>query len=339
MKRGKISKTRPKRNFWQGKRVLVTGGTGFIGSHLTEMLVARGAKVTVVGKEKRREVRFLDLKNPSIVYREVDLSSLGFRIIEVCRGKDVVFHLAARVAGIGYNSTHPATMLRDNLALALTIFEAARQAKVCRMQFVSSACVYPRYCTIPTPETEGFSEEPEPTNFGYGWAKRMGEVLAKTFAEEHGMKVSIVRPYNAYGPRDNFEPETSHVIPALIRRVVGGENPLVVWGDGSPTRSFLYVEDFARGLLEAVEKYPVPDPVNIGTDEEITIKDLVSLMIKLFGSRARILFDKTKPNGQPRRNCDTRKAKAKIGFRARVPLREGLMRTIEWYKREVKIQS
>ena len=334
---GKKAKTR--KSFWKGKRVLVTGGNGFVGSHLTEILLTQGAGVTVVGREKPSGVRFLDLKNPSIRYHSVDLSSTRPTVISLCRNKDVVFHLAARVAGIGYNSTHPATMLRDNLAMAMTMFEAARLAQVPRMQFVSSACVYPRFCTIPTPESEGLLDEPEPTNYGYGWAKRMGEILARSYADEYGMKISIVRPYNGYGPRDNFDPRTSHVIPALIRRVVSGENPVVVWGDGSPTRSFLYVSDFARGLMEAVEKYPEPDPVNIGTEEEIRIGDLAKLVVELSGSKAQVIFDTTRPNGQPRRNCDTRKAKEKIGFTARVPLREGLKKTIEWYRKSVGLSA
>jgi len=320
-------------SFWREKRVLVTGGTGFIGSHLTELLVTSGARITVIGRETEARVRFLDLKDSAVAYRRVDLMRLSKPLTELFTGQDVVFHLAARVAGIGYNSTHPATMLHDNLALTLTALEAARIGGVKRFQYVSSACVYPRHCTIPTPETEGFSGDPEPTNFGYGWAKRMGEVLARTYGDEHGLEVSIVRPYNGYGPRDNFDPETSHVIPALIRRVVGGEDPVVVWGDGSSTRSFLYVEDFARGLLEACEKYPVADPVNIGSDEEISIQDLVKLIIEISGSKAGIRFDRSKPNGQPRRNCDTRKATEKIGFVAKVSLREGLKKTIEWYKK------
>ena len=319
--------------FWRKKRVLVTGGTGFVGSHLTELLIKKGARVSIIGMEAPNRVRNLNLTVSDVNYHRIDASKLSGRLVRFFQGHDIIFHLAARVAGIGYNSTHPATMLHDNLALTLTALEAARIGGVKRFQYVSSACVYPRHCTIPTPETEGFSGDPEPTNFGYGWAKRMGEVLARTYGDEHGLEVSIVRPYNGYGPRDNFDPETSHVIPALIKRVVGGEDPVVVWGDGSSTRSFLYVEDFARGLLEAGEKYPVADPVNIGSDEEISIKDLVKLIIEISGSQAKISFDTSKPNGQPRRNCDTRKAREKVGFTARVPLREGLKKTIEWYKK------
>ena len=326
------------KNFWKGKRVLVTGGTGFVGSHLTELLVTSGAYITVIGRETGDHPGFLDLKHSAVSYHRVDLMRLSKPLTDLFMGQDIVFHLAARVAGIGYNVAHPATMLRDNLTLTHTTLEATRLGGVKRFQFVSSACVYPRHCTIPTPETEGFVGDPEPTNYGYGWAKRMGEVLTKTYAEEFHFEVSIVRPYNGYGPRDNFDPETSHVIPALIKRVIGGEDPVIVWGDGSSTRSFLYVEDFARGILEACEKYPVADPINIGSQEEISIKELVALIIEISGSKAGVRFDRSKPNGQPRRNCDTRKATEKIGFMARVPLREGLKETIEWYRKSLKLK-
>lgn len=333
------SKRAKARDYWKGKRVFVSGGAGFIGSYLTERLVKSEARVTVVGKEREEAVRFIDVSDDSIDYHTLDLLEPSKKLVRLLAGQEVVFHLAARVAGIGFNSKHPATMLRDNLAMTLSVLEASRLVEVPRFQFVSSACVYPRFCTVPTPETEGFLDEPEPTNYGYGWAKRMGEVLTKTFADEHGLEVSIVRPYNGYGPRDNFDPETSHVIPALIRRVVGGEDPVVVWGDGTPTRSFLYVEDFARGLMEAVERYPVADPVNIGSDEEVSIKDLVELVLELSGSNAKVAFDTSKPNGQPRRKCDTRKARKKIGFQSRVSLRAGLARTIQWYREEMKSKT
>lgn len=322
-------------NFWQGKRVVVTGGAGFIGSHLTKRLVKKGAWVTVMGRRPLTQINSLASLSPkAFTYVTLDLGRPTPRLFSLLKGQDIVFHLAGRIAGIEFNRNHPATMLRDNLRQTLNILEIARKAKIDRFQFVSSACVYPRFCTIPTPESEGFLDEPEPTNYGYGWAKRIGEVLAKTYAQEYGMKISIVRPYNCYGPFDNFAPETSHVIPALIKRVIGGENPVIVWGDGTPTRSFLYVEDLARGLMAAVEKYPEPDPINLGTEEEISIKDLIKLIIKISGRKSRIVFDKTKPNGQPRRNCDTRKAREKIGFKAKINLSEGLKRTLVWYQQD-----
>ena len=174
--------------------------------------------------------------------------------------------------------------------------------------------------------------EPEPTNGGYGWAKRMAELLGIYYAQEFGMKVGIVRPYNAYGPRDHFDPESSHVIPALIKRIMDGENPIVVWGSGKQSRAFLYVDDFAEGLIQAIEKYPVPDPVNIGTDEEISIGNLVKKILQISKSKARVVFDTSKPDGSPRRNCDNTKAKEKIGFTAQTSLTHGLEKTIQWYQ-------
>jgi len=319
-------------NFYKHKMIIVTGGAGFIGSHLVEMLVEQGAFVRVVGTQPPSQLKFLQDVKASIDYHQVDLLSPLDSYQSLFKNQTLVFHLAARVAGIEYNRHHPATMLRDNSQMALNVFEAARIAKVDRIQFVSSACVYPRYCTIPTPESEGFLDEPEPTNYGYGWAKRFGELVAKTYAQEFKLGVSIVRPYNCYGPRDDFNPATSHVIPALIRRVLSKEDPIVVWGDGTATRSFLYVEDFARGLTEAMEHYPQPDAVNIGTNEEVTIKELIELIVKISGVKSNIEFDSTKPNGQPRRNCNTAKAINKIGFKAKVDLATGLKNTIEWYQ-------
>ena len=220
----------------------------------------------------------------------------------------------------------------DNIQIAKNLIEASLKNNVERFLVVSSACVYPRHCLIPTPEEEGFKDDPEPTNLGYGWAKRVMELMGRFYEMEYGMKVGIARPYNAYGPRDDFDPATSHVIPGIIRRVFEGENPLVVWGSGKQTRSFLYVEDFARGLIEVIEKYPKADPINIGTDEEITIGDLAKMIVELSGKEIEIKFDTEKPDGQPRRNCDTKKAKKLAGFEAKTKLKIGLRETILWYK-------
>lgn len=319
------------KNFWNGKKVLVTGGGGFIGSHVVEKLVERGATVTVLdnfqngSKKNLKEV----LKKITIIKGDCSDQKIAEK---ACKGKDVVMNLAARVGGIEYNRTHQATMMRDNLPLETVMLEAARKAKVERFLVVSSACVYPRNCSVPTPESEGFMDEPEPTNGGYGWAKRMAEKMGKYYAEEFGMKVAIVRPYNCYGPRDHFDPEVSHVIAALIKRVIDGENPVVVWGTGKQTRAFLYVEDLAEGMITAIEKYPVPDPINLGTNDEVSIKQLIEKILKITGEKAKVTFDKTKPDGSPRRNSDNKKAKGKIGFTAKIPLDEGLTRTIAWYK-------
>jgi GDP-L-fucose synthase len=319
--------------YWDRKKVLVTGGGGFIGSHVVERLLAagRGARVTVAdrpGPVKRRnlaavwkDVRFVaaDLSDPAACRR-------------ACRGQDVVINMAASVGGVGWNSAHPASLFRDNMAIGLNVIEAARRAGVARYLVVSTACVYPHDCAIPTPETEGFKDAPELTNQGYGWAKRMHEYAGRAYAEEYGMSVAIARPYNAYGPRDHFDPARSHVIAALVKRVCDGENPVKVWGDGSATRSFLYVDDFARGLLEVAEKYPKADPLNIGADEETSMKALAEMIARLAGAGARLVFDPSKPSGQPRRRCDVAKARAAIGFEAKVGLREGLAKTIAWYR-------
>lgn len=320
-------------NFFQNKLVLVTGGPGFIGSHLVESLVKLKAKVTVPSRQPHpgflapvlSKINLLngDLKNPHFTDK-------------ILLDQDYVFHLAAHVGGIHYNKAHPATLLHENLLPTVNLLHSAREKKIKKILLVSSACVYPRFCTIPTPESEGFKDEPEPTNYGYGWSKRFAEVLAKTYYHEFKLPVVIVRPYNAYGPRDNFDPAQSHVIPALVKRICDGEDPFVVWGDGSPTRSFIYVTDIVAGMLAAMEKQSRPDPINLGTTEEISIKDLAALIIKLAKTKTQIKFDQTKPNGQPRRNCDTTKAKKLLNFSPKIKLSQGLPEVIRYYRQHVQ---
>lgn len=319
-----------KTQFWINKKVLVTGGTGFIGSHVTEKLVKAGAKVTVLDHIKSEK-----LENIKLVKDKLELINGNIDNIEtargICLGQEVVINMAAHVGGIEYNRTHQGSILRDNLLIACNMLEGARLAKVERFLQVSSACVYPGDAIIPTPESEGLKGEPESTNGGYGWGKRMSELLSKYYVEQFKMNIGIVRPYNCYGPRDHFDPKVSHVIPALMRRVFEGENPLVVWGSGNQTRAFLYVEDLAEGILLATEKYCIPDAINLGTDEEVSIKELIAMILKIANLRREIVFDTTKPDGSPRRNSDNSKAKEKIGFRAKVKLRDGLEKTIKWY--------
>ncbi len=321
--------------FWKSKKVLVTGGTGFIGSHVVEKLVEMRAKVTVLDNLQNGKIKNISSLKDRVRFIKGNCADIK-DALAACKNQEVVMNLAARVGGIEYNRTHQATMLRDNLTIATTMMEAARRAGVERYLVVSSACVYPRTCSMPTPESEGFVDEPEPTNGGYGWAKRMAEKLGMYYAEEFGMKVAIVRPYNAYGPRDHFDPAVSHVIAALIKRVFDGENPLVVWGSGKQTRAFLYVDDLARGMIEAIEHYPKPDPVNLGTDEEVTIRELVEKIVRLSGKSPTVVFDTTKPDGSPRRNSDNTKAKENIGFVAKTRLDEGLEKTIMWYQKTIK---
>lgn len=319
-------------SFWLDKKVLVTGGAGFVGSYVVELLLERGAKVTVADRIASGVPQNLVEFAANVKLKNVDLGDLN-QAAECCRGQEVVVNMAARTGGVGFNTGHPGTVFRDNVIMNTNMLEAARLADAERFLVVSSSCVYPPDATVPTPETEGFRGDPEPVNFGYGWAKRLAEIQARTYAEEFGMQIAIARPYNAYGPRAQFDPELSHVVAALIKRVFDGQNPVLVWGDGEQERAFLHVRDFARGLLETVEKYPVCDPVNIGTDEETKIKDLVNLIIKLSGKDVQPFFDASKPAGSPRRNCDTTKAKEKVGFVAEIGLAEGLRETIDWYRR------
>jgi len=321
---------RPSQAFWKDKKVLVTGGTGFIGSHVVENLVSFGSKVTVFDRMNNGVIKNIEYLKNKVKFVCGDCTNI-IDAKNACKNQEIVLNLAAHVGGIEYNIFHQATMLRDNLLIATIMLDAALVNKVERFLVVSSACVYPRECKIPTPETEGFILEPEPTNGGYGWGKRMAELLGRYYAQQFGMKVGIIRPYNCYGPRDNFDPKVSHVIPGLIKRVLNGENPVVVWGSGRQTRAFLYVEDLARGMILAIERYPVPDPINLGADEEVSIKDLVGKIILISGKKSKIKFDTSKPNGSPRRNSDNKKAKEKLGFQAGVSLTEGLKRTIQWY--------
>lgn len=317
------------KNFWKDRKVLVTGGAGFIGSFTVELLVEKGARVSITTRSGDLE-NLKSLKGNIKVFRG-DLCDFKFASSAV-KGKEVVLNLASRVAGIQYNIKHPAEMFMENVQIAKNVIDAARINKVERFLVTSSACVYPRNSTIPTPESDGFLDDPEPSNLGYGWAKRVAELMGKFYSMEYGMKIAIARPYNAYGPRDNFDSDYSHVIPGLIKRGFDGENPLIVWGSGKQTRSFLFATDFAKGLLDVTQKQATCDPINIGSSEEVTIADLARMIVELSGLKTKIIFDKNKPDGQPRRVCDTSKAKKMIGFRAKVPLRDGLERTIKWYK-------
>src|SRR3989344_2284646 len=272
-------------DFYRDKKVLITGGAGFIGSHLTELLVARGAQVTVPIRVKTK-LDFLEGVRDKISIIPADLTD-PVATDKIMQGQEIVFNLAAAKGGGILNSIkHQASLFRDNMAPFLNTLDSARTAGVELFLVVSSACVYPKETSHPTPEEEGFKDAPEPSNAGYGWSKRMEEYLGRAYEEEFGMKIAIARPFNAYGPRDDFFASTSHVIPGLIKRVLSGENPLVVWGSGSQTRSFLYVTDSAQGLLDVCEKYAVADPLNLGSSEEISIGNLARLLIELTGSKA-----------------------------------------------------
>jgi GDP-L-fucose synthase len=319
--------------FWPDKKVLVTGGTGFIGSHLVEMLVAAGVRVRVIGRLRKGS-----LDNLAAVRQEIEFLTGDISQLDVARraaaGQDIVMHLGAKLTGIGYNVVHSGDMFYQNAVVNLQMMEAARLENVERFLSVSSACVYRRTAPVPTGEAEGFIDDPEPTNFGYGWAKRVAEVQARAYAMEYPMQIAIVRPYNAYGPRDDFDWETSHVIPATIRKVFERER-VVVWGDGSQLRTFVHARDVASGMMLAIERHPQPDPINLSSDELVSVKDLVLMVRRMSGRDVPVEFDTSKPSGQAIRGADLSKAQALLGYRPQVSLEEGLAETIEWYRRHV----
>ncbi len=315
--------------FWRGRDVLVTGGAGFIGSHLAESLDRKGARVRVLdnfesGSQSNLAGFQSDFRRGDLLDRDT--------CEESCDGIDVVFNLAAKVAGVGYNVGHQADMFYRNSVLNLNMLEAARRKDVDRYVVVSSACVYEREAPVPTVEEDGFTGDPEPTNLGYGWAKRLAEVQARVYADQYGMKISIVRPYNTYGPRDHFDDANGHVIPTLIRKVWTADKEVNVWGNGQQRRSFVYVDDLVRGLLLSPELHPVPDPVNIGSDEEASSGEVVKTLIRISGKQLQLRFDESKPSGQNRRLPDLSKARKLLGYSPKVSLEEGLANTVRWYE-------
>lgn len=321
------------KDFYKSKRVLVTGGAGFIGSHVVEMLVDLGAIITVPVRKTTDKSSLASVRR-RIEIVEADLSDR--RDVEKCiTGKEVLLHLAAaKGGGIVHSMAHHGSLFKDNMSSFINVIETARQEAIPRFLVVSSACVYPREVEIPIHEYDGFTGIPEPTNAGYGWSKRMEEYMALAYADEFGMNVGIVRPFNAYGPRDDFFRVTNHVIPGLITRLYAGENPLVVWGTGRQTRSFLYTTDFARGVLMAGARVDVKGPLNLCSEEEISIGDLARLIVEASQLDVPIRFDTSKPDGQPRRAGDGQQARTLLAFRAEIPLSEGIRRTINWYKLE-----
>jgi GDP-L-fucose synthase len=251
--------------------------------------------------------------------------------VEMLRGVDVVLHLAADVGGIGYSDSHPADQYYNCLQMDLNIMEAARRAGVQKLVSVSSACAYPLDATCPLKEDELFQGEPQESNRAYGVAKRMMVAQAEAYHKQYGTDVAVVIAANAYGPGDNFDRETSHVIPALIRKCYENDE-LVVWGDGTPTRDFFYVDDFAEGVLLAAERLASPEPVNIGTNQETSISDLVDSIVRLTGFQGRVRFDPIMPNGQPRRVLDISRARDRMGYAPSVELDQGLKLTVDWFR-------
>ncbi|MDD5584061.1 MAG: NAD-dependent epimerase/dehydratase family protein [Candidatus Omnitrophica bacterium] len=319
-------------SYYKGKKVLVTGGCGFVGSYLTEFLVNDGALVTVADDLSRGTLSRVQTVEKKIKLLKLDLCDYD-NCLKACKNQEIVMNLAAKVTGIEYNRTHQADMFIANMILQQNVIRAAAASGVRRFLQVSTACIYPHDAHVPTPEHEGGRGTPEPTNAGYGWAKRMGEELAGYYAKESAMEVAIVRPFNAYGLRDHFDEGSSHVVPALIKRVLDGDDPVVVWGTGNQSRVFVHAKDIAQGMKIVTEKYAKADAVNLGHDQEITIRDLLELILKITGKHPRIIFDTSRPDGYPRRGADTTKLrKISGGWIPQTPLEEGVREMIEWFK-------
>lgn len=306
--------------FWRDQQVCVTGGAGFLGSFVLDELQKRGAEDIFVPR-----VEEYNLTEPDAVQRMLDDAQ-----------PDIIIHLAALAGGIGANQARPAEFFYQNLMMGVPLMHAAWEWGVKKFVAIGSICAYPKFAPIPFREEDLWKGYPEETNAPYGLAKKMLLVQAQAYRQQYDFNAIYLLPVNLYGPRDNFDLKSSHVIPALIRKCIEaqerGDERIVVWGDGSPTREFFYVQDAAHGIVLATERYNGKEPINLGSGMEISIKDLIHLIADLSGFQGEIVWDTTKPNGQPRRRLDTSRAKQYFGFKAKMPFDEGLRRTIDWYK-------
>jgi GDP-L-fucose synthase len=307
--------------FWKGRRICVTGGAGFLGSYILAGLKHRGAREVVAPSVKE-----FDLVQPEAVRKMLSEAQ-----------PDLVLHLAANVGGIGANRARPAEFFHDNLLMGVQMLHESWKAGVKKFVAVGTVCAYPKFTPVPFREQDLWNGYPEETNAPYGLAKKMLLVQAQAYRAQYGFNAIHLIPVNLYGPRDNFDLATSHVIPALIRKCLdaqrAGENTVVVWGDGTPTREFLFAEDAAEAILLAAERYDSPEPVNLGSGQEISIRDLAREIARLIGFEGRIVWDSTRPNGQPRRALDVTRAREEFGFVAKTSLEDGLRRTVEWYRK------
>jgi len=306
-------------SFWTDKRVLVTGGTGFLGSFVSDKLNQRGCRHVFVPRSKDYDLR--DRDSVMRVYTDAK--------------PQFVIHLAAVVGGIGANRANPGKFYYDNAIMGLELMEYGRQFGVEKFVAVGTICAYPKFTPVPFKEEDLWNGYPEETNAPYGLAKKMMLVQAQAYRAQYGFNAIFLLPVNLYGPGDNFDPETSHVIPAMIRKFVEAKksrnSEVILWGDGSPTREFLYVEDAAEGIVLAAERYNGEEPVNLGSGQELSIRDLANIIAEEVGFIGKIVWDSTKPNGQPRRCLDTTRAREWFQFEAETPFRQGLRKTIAWH--------
>jgi GDP-L-fucose synthase len=302
-----------------GRRVAVPGGAGFLGSQVVQRVVAAGAEVFV---PRSRDYDLTQAEAVRAMYEDAR--------------PEVVIHLAARVGGIGANQRAPGTFFYDNLLMGALLIEQARRSRIEKFVCIGTVCSYPKFATVPFREDDLWSGYPEETNAPYGVAKKALLVQLQAYRQEFGMQGIYLIPVNLYGPGDNFDPDSSHVIPALIRKCVDaierGDDAIEIWGSGTPTREFLYVEDAADGIVAGAERFEGSEPVNLGTGREISIRDLATLIADLTGFHGRFTWNTSKPDGQPRRALDVSRAGQAFGWRARMPLEEGLARTIAWYR-------
>lgn len=308
------------KSFWNNKKVVITGGAGFLGSKMVEKLKKIGVK-PLIPRSKSDDLRKKE------------------NCVKVVKGANIVIHAAGNVGGIGYNRDNPATLFYDNLIMGVELMEEARKAGVEKFVALGTICAYPKFTPVPFKEEDLWNGYPEETNAPYGLAKKMMLVQSQSYRQQYGFNSIFVLPVNLYGPGDNFNPQSSHVIPALIKKFIDAkereDNYVVVWGTGKATREFLYVEDCADAIIMATEKYNKSDPVNIGSAFEISIKELAELIQEIVGFRGEIVWDTTKPDGQPKRKLDTSRAEKEFGFRSKTPFEEGLRKTIDWYKRNL----
>ncbi|HEX3544134.1 MAG TPA: GDP-L-fucose synthase [Candidatus Acidoferrum sp.] len=305
--------------FWETRRVVVTGGHGFLGSFVVDKLRAAGAKEVIVPRSEKHDLR---------------AQAEALRLYTDTR-PDIVIHLAAVVGGIGANRENPGRFFYDNAIMGLNVIEAARITGIEKFVCAGTICSYPKFTPVPFREVDFWNGYPEETNAPYGLAKKMLLVQLQAYREQYGFNGIYLTPVNLYGPRDNFDLQSSHVIPALIRKCIEAKQSdaaeIVAWGTGNATREFLYVEDAAEAIVVAAEKYSKPDLVNLGSGEEISVRDLLEMIRTMVGARGAVRWDHTKPDGQPRRSLDTSKAAREFGWRPKTSLSQGLKETIEWF--------